>query len=563
MKSKIIPKINNISTHSWFDIFKVIFFALLLSFPILSHAAKVTDFIPKDSVVYLQINDLDEIYNEIKMSETWKKDLEPLIGEELRRNIQNSLMLAQNIISADVYTVIETLGYQIGGAMWLDETGNQQGGIVVHSGGNLAELKRFTKIATGLMGFSEGILTLDAGEHRKVKYDTLQMPDFLLTYGFVGDFLVVGIQENSFEQLIDTYRKKSDSIKRNESYVKTSKAMDTGQVNLYLEVGHVLPYLEDIDEETRVQVEVITNVSAVLNLLEKGPILQLQVKIDPDRSESYISRFLEEGKELSTLKSISGDEDLFVSLAPGILKSVWELINEELENSETDDPFAFITFLEGMLNLNFDEDVVAGLTGEIALTVNNLSLFEPNSIENLHLEIFGSFQIDAGHVRTSGGIIFNSSNTDKWEQIKNSLSNLHNTSVSKIDHKDTDISIIATNLYYAEKDGLSLISFSDDQMFSMIDGLEKKNKLSYMKQVPKKPLAFAKLNLLKILELVSEGEITINEDEIDKEISPLLAWINVKENTVMLEAMVSEKESPLEALLKLVPFLLSNSFKSE
>ena len=560
MKSKIIIQSGIISTHSWFDIFKVIFFTLLLSFPILSHAAKVTDFIPKDSVAYLQINDLDEIYNEIKMSETWKKDLEPLIGEDLRRNIQNGMMLAQNIISADVYTVIETLGYQVGGAMWLDETGNQQGGIVVHSGGNLAELKRFTKIATGLLGLSEGILTLDAGEHRKVKYDTLQMPDFLLAYGFVGDFLVVGIQENSFEQLIDTYRKKSDSIKRNESFVQTSKAMETGQMNMYLDFGDVLPYLDGIDEETRVQVEVISNVSAVLNLLEKGPILQLQTKIDPDRSESYISRFLKEGKELSTLKSISGDEDLFVSLAPGILNTVWELINDELENSETDDPFAFITYLEGILNLNFDEDVVAGLTGEIALTVNNLSLFEPSSIENLNLELFESFQIDAGNVHTNGGIIFNSSNTDKWKQIKNSLSNIQNTSVSKINYKDTDISIFATNIYYSEKDGLSLLSFSDEQMFSLIDGLENKRKISFMKQVPKKPLAFAKLNILKVLELVSEGEITINEDEIDNEISPLLAWINVKENTVMLEVMVSDKESPLEVLLKLVPFLLSNSF---
>ncbi len=560
MKFKIILKDDIISIYPWFDKFKVIICTLLLSFPILSHAAKVTDFIPKDSVAYLQINDLGEIYNEIKMSETWKKDLEPLIGEELRRNIQNGLMLAQNIISADVYTVIETLGYQVGGAMWLDETGNQQGGIVVHSGGNLAELKRFTKIATGLLGLSEGILTLDAGEHRKVKYDTLQMPDFLLAYGFVGDFLVVGIQENSFEQLIDTYRKKSDSIKRNESFVQTSKAMETGQVNMYLDFGDVLPYLDGIDEETRVQVEVISNVSAVLNLLEKGPILQLQTKIDPDRSESYISRFLKEGKELSTLKSISGDEDLFVSIAPGILNTVWELINEELENSETDDAFALITYLEGMLNLNFDEDVVAGLTGEIALTVNNLSLFEPSSIENLNLELFESFQIDAGNVHTNGGIIFNSSNTDKWKQIKNSLSNIQNTSVSKINYKDTDISIFATNIYYSEKDGLSLLSFSDEQMFSLIDGLENKRKISFMKQVPKKPLAFAKLNILKVLELVSEGEITINEDEIDTEISPLLAWINVKENTVMLEVMVSDKESPLEVLLKLVPFLLSNSF---
>lgn len=560
MKSKFTFVYFIISTHTWKNAIRVILLTLLFSFPTFSNAAKVTDFIPKDSVAYLEINDLDEVYNEIKMSETWEKELEPLIGETEKKALNSGLMLVQNIIGTDVYTVIETFGYQIGFGMWVNEAGKQQGGIVVHSGGNLADLKRFTKIATGLLGMSEGILTLDAGEHRKVKYDTLQMPDVLLAYGFVGDFLVVGIQEDSFEELIDTYRKKSDSIKRNEFYVQTSKSMETGQVSIYIDFDNVLPYLDDIDEETRAQVEAFTNVSAVLNLLEKGPILQIQAKFDPGRSESYISHFLKEGKELSTLESISGDEDVFVSIAPGILRAFWELINEELENSETDDAFAFITYLEGLLNLNFDEDVVAGLTGEIALSIDDLTLFEPSSIENLNLELFESFQIDAGNVHTHGGIIFNSENTDKWEQIKNSLSNIQNTSVSTTDYKDTNISIFGTNIYYAEKSGLSLLSFSDDQMYSMLDGLDKTKKFSFMKQVPKKPLALAKLNILKLFEVVSDGEIIINEDELSDDMSPLLAWIYVQENSATFEVTVSVKESPLEVLLKLVPYVIPSQY---
>ena len=218
-------------------------------------------------------------------------ELEPLIGEEERKAIENGLMLAQTVIGTDIYTVIETVGYQIGFAMWLNEVGNQQGGVLVHSGGNLAELKRFTKIATGLLGMSEGTLTLDAGEHRKVKYDTLQMPDVLLTYGFVGDFLVIGIQENSFEQLIDTYRKKSDSIKRNASYVETTKAMETGQANIFVNVGALLPFLAGIDEEAKKHLGIFTNIGAVVNLLESGPLLEIYTKYDPNISESLVSRF--------------------------------------------------------------------------------------------------------------------------------------------------------------------------------------------------------------------------------------------------------------------------------
>ena len=97
----------------------------------------------------------------------------------------------------------------------------------------------------------------------------------------------------------------------------------------------------------------------------------------------------------------------------------------------------------------------------------------------------------------TGGIIYNAANSQKWRKIKNSLSNINNSSVSRMDYKDTKILVFATTIHYAEKDGLSLISVSDDQMFSLIDSIENKKKLSYMKFIPKKPLAIAKLNILK------------------------------------------------------------------
>lgn len=557
MRSESMFKKKVISSKSWLNILTFVLIAhSILLLPETSQAAKVTDFIPEESIGYVQINDLDEVYNEIKMSEQWEMIYEQLVGESERQDLQNGLLLIQNIIGTDVFTVIETVGYQIGFALWLDEYGKQQAGIIFHSGGNLAELKRFTKIATGLIGMSEGRLTLDAGEHRKVKYDTLQMPDFLLTYGFVGDFLVLGIQENSFEKMIDTYRKKSDSIRRNESYVETTKSMDSGVVSLYIDVPDFLSYLGNIDEATRNQLEAITNFSAVLNLLENGPILQLQAKVDRDASESYVSRFLIEGEELSTLKSLSGNEDLFISVAPRLTAAVWDLLYQEMENSETDDAFAFITFLEGILNLNFNEDVIAGLTGEIALTVDDLYLFEPDSLDNLNLEFFDSFHIDADSVSTNGGLIFNSKNKEKWDQLGNSLSNLQNTSVSKMDYNDTEIAVFTSSIYLAEKDGFSLLSFSEDQMISMIDGFNQKKKLPMLKLAPKNPLAFVKLNMMKFAEVVSEGQIII--DESIEEVSPLLAWISVKEDVAKFEVVVSEKNSPLEEILKLVPFLVSN-----
>ena len=559
MKFKSFVQNHSSSSLTWSNIPKIIFLTLLIvGIPISVHAAKVTNFIPKESILYAQLNDIDEIYNEINISKDWEKALALLIDGSELEEMQQGIMAVQNIIGTDLFSVIDTVGYQTGLAMWQIEVGDPHGGFVVHSGGNLAELQRLIKILIGFMGMSGGRLTLDAGEHRKVKYNTLQMPDVLLTYGFVGDFLVVGIGKNSFEKLIDTYRKKSESILKNESYTAVSKNIGSAQVSLYLDLRRIIPFVEDMDVDVRVQLEAFSKVGAGLNLLETGPMFQLFTIFDPNFPESQVSRHLKEGKKLATLRGISGDEELFIAFAPGISETMWELTREAIQNSDTDEAYTLISYLEGLSNLNFEEDVIAGLTGEIALFVDDLTQFDPNGLENLDIDLDNTFRIDASNVHTHGGLIFNSSNPSKWDQVENSFSNLQNTSVSKMDYKGTNISMFASNIYYAERDGLSLLSFSEDQMYSMVDGLENKKKLSYLKQLPKTPLAVVKLNIVKLLELIDSSMQIENDVVMSDEISPLLAWITVKKNEAMLEVSLSEKESPLEVLGKLAPFIASH-----
>lgn len=559
MKSQVLTQKYNSLSRPWLNISKLITsIFLIVSVPIFAHAAQVSDFIPKDSHIYAQLNDIDEVYNEILTSESWEKILDPLKNELDLQEIQQGLLVAQTALGIDLSGLIKTFGYQTGLTFWSLEAENVQAGLVVHSGGNLPELQRLAKIFIGFVGMGEGTLKLDAGKHRKVKYNTLQLPDVLLTYGFVGDCLVVGIGENSFEKLIDTYRKKIPSIRKNVSYSEASKKQDSGQVTLYIDVPKVLPLIEDMDATTRAQFETFSKIIGKLNVLEVGPMLQLYTQFNPNLSDSALSLFLQEGDKLETLKSLSGKEDLFIACSPSILETVWQLAQNEIENTETDDVYAFITFLEGILNLNFKEDIIAGLTGEIALSVDDLTLFEPDELENLDIQIEDTFSIDAANTHTQGGLIFIPSNSRKWEQIGNSLSNLQNTSMSHTDYKGTKVSIFASNIHYAEKDGLSLLSFSDDQIFSIVDGLQNKKKLRYLKQLPKTPLAVVKLNMVKLLELINGPIPMDNFIEMPDEISPLLAWITVKEDEVMLEASLSEKDSPLEVLAKLAPFIISN-----
>lgn len=532
---------------------------LFAGLPSSVNAATVDDFIPVDSLVYLKLQDLDEVYSEITTSETWKIIIDHLVGESELKEMKNGLLAMQLIIGTDVYDVIDTIGHQTGLALWVNDNKTFDGGLVIHSGGNLKELQRLSKIVSGALGMSGGILTLDAGEYRKVKYNMLKLEGAHLTYGFIGDFLVVGKEKESFEKLIDTYRKKKQSIRKKSSFVKTSKKLGPGELSISVNATDILPYLDGIDDTSRAQLETFTNIHGKLNLLDASPLIKLHVEFNENHLESRIIPFLTKnnrGDELKILNSMSGNEDLFVAFASGVLGAVWELIQEEIQNAETDDVFAFITFLEGMLNLNFKEDVIAALTGEIALSVDDLSLFEPSALESLNINLENSIQIDASNVFTRGGLLFIPNSPVKWDQVGNSLSNLQNSSISSIDYKGKKVSIFGSNIYYTESDGVSLLSFSEDQMYSLVDRITEKEKSKILKRLPKSPLMFVNLNLIKLLQVAQDNIPVENDAEIQQELFPLFAWITVNDNVAMLEVILSDKESPIEVFAKIAPFVI-------
>ena len=414
----------------------------------------------------------------------------------------------------------------------------------------MKELQRLTKIITGVLGLSGGTLTLHAGKYQKVKFNTLEHDELNLTYGFVGDLLIVGQDNSSFEKLIDTYRKKKPSIKKKDSYAKVSKKLGSGEVSISLNVSGILPHLNDIDEISREQLESFTNIHAKLNLLDIAPLIKFHTEINERHLDSKITPFLKEGDKLKILNSMSGKEDLFVSVAPTVLENVWQLIQEEIQNTETDDVHALLTYIEGILNLNFEEDVITALTGEIALSIDNLALFEPSALESLDIDIENSLRIDAGNVHTHGGIIFIPKKPAKWDKIGNSLSNLQNSSVSSFDYKDKEISVFGSNIYYAESDGLALLTFSEDQMYSLVDSIEEKKKTRILKHLPKSPLIFVHLNIVKLLHVLMEN-VQHGNQEKQNQMLPLFAWLTVDDNAAMVEVVLSDKESPIEVFGKI------------
>ena len=531
---------------------------LLLLTASLAHAAQVKDFMPKESVFYFQLQDIDEIYGEIEVSENWKKTLAllPNVVPDWQE-IQQGVVMAQGILSTDLLSFLETVGYRTALAVWVDETNLPQIGLVIHSGGNLGELQRFTKIVEGLVGMSGGnTLRLDAGVYQRVPYNMMEMGENIIKYGFVDEFLVLGAGKDAFEKLMDTYRKDAPSIRKNREFAAVSKKLRSGVAFAFADVPYALSLMGDLDETNRERFAIFQSLFARLNLLETGPLFQAAVQFNPNLPNNEIDLFLKKGASLKTPSALSTEDDLFVAVAPGILESVWELVLTHMEKNATDNTYAAISFLEGLLNLNFEDDIMAGLTGELALKVSDFTNFDPQALENINLQFDGMLTLDADVVETNGAVIFTPSNRMKWNQIGNSLSNLQNISISQTDYNGITVSGVDSSIYYSEVGDLFFIAFSEEQVFTLVDEIKRDTKLSYLKPISKTPVAFAQLNVARALG-IQKGEPPSDKVLVDsKEILPLLTWLSVEDDEVRLEMTLLGKETPLEIFAKLTPFFL-------
>ena len=550
--------------HNLSLIFKACCIFLLLT-ALTADAAKVEDFIPEEIFYYLKLQDLDEVYNEIEISENWEKALTLFSGTPDWENIQQGLATFQGLLSTDLLNVIETVGYRTVYAAWLDESNTSQSGIVIHSGGNLDRLRQLTKITSGLLALdSANTLRLDAGVYQRVRYNLLEYSqNLIIKYGFVDDLLVIGIGEGSFEKLMDTYRTDLPSIRQNRQFTRALKETGTGEVTAFVTSQPFLPVLSDLGETflsflNLRHLTVLKSVFGKLSFLETGPFLQLTAVLNPDRPEDDISAFLKTGHKLETLKTLSAETDLFFAVAPNVLEGAWDITLAETQKNATPDTYEGIAFLEGLLNLNMETDILAGLTGELALSVPDITIFNPEALSDLNLEFDGTFEVDADNAEVNGLLIFNPSNRMKWNQIGNSLSNLQNASISQTDYKGVTVSGFASSIYYSEIDGLFLMGFSEDQTCALIDALKQRKKPGYLKRLPKKPTAVLQLNLARALE-IEKGAPPAEKLLVDsKDIPLLLAWLSVEDDTASLEVTLSEKEPFIETLAKLVPFLLWN-----
>ena len=471
---------------------------------------------------------------------------------------------------------METIGYRTALAVWSDTDNAPQIGTVIHSGGNLSQLKRFTKVVEGFIGMSgPNILHIDAGKYQRVRYNMLKLNQQTIKYGFIDEFLVLGVGESAFEKLMDTFRKKAPSIAKNTHYAEISEKLGSGQISLFCNVQQtVKDFPIDKDKEDLNDLEKLIAALDELdfcevmlgefNLLEIGEFLTLHAELTQKSIKQYHAfvpnseRFVKEKNPFKTVKAVSPNKDLFIAIAPVVSEVLWQGLSQFIAEEGDDDVYAGISFFEGLLNLNLEDDIFPSLTGEFAISVDDLAQFDPSALESLEIEFDGAFSMDAGGVETQGTLIFNSSNSRKWNQLGNSVSNLQNLSVSQTEYNGVIVSTLATNLHYTTVDGLFLFGASEEEMYTVIDEIKNGKSPVYFAQLPKTPVAIAQLNVARAFELEKgpppSDRVLVNSNEI----SPMVMWISVKDGKALLEMSLSRKSTGLEALARLMPFFAWN-----
>jgi hypothetical protein len=538
--------------------------ALLIGLTILSglliipatHAAKIEDFIPDDSIVYLAFRDLDEVWRSVEESENWKGVLEAPRMASKMDEVNQGLNLIQLMLGVEPSKLVEMFGRNAAFAL-LSGKSDVVAGVIIHTGGAIGE---FERIINGLTQLASGnqqgkAVKQNTGQYRKVNFTSITLDKLSLTYGFVEDFLVVGANPGGFEALIDTYKKQRQSMAQNKQFSQVHKQFETAQVFAYTNMDAALPLMtKDMDakklrEFRALGLDSLQTLAYSLDVLNIGGGLQMYAQIKPEGRNGLLGVFLQEGQPLQSIQALSGKEDVFLSISPSSADAIWRFI--ETVGTASDDSGGFhsgIAQVEAFLNVNIKNDVIGALTGEIAVWGNFTELMQ----EGIHSPVDLLYAIDAAIV---GGLKYEA----KWRAFLDSIQNLANMPIQQYDYKGTTLHQLSfppddptVTVRYGYLKNLFLVSFSDERFETIVDNAQKGAAVPAFKKTFKRfaanPVIFLQLKPEKLLPVVMKaGKLSADATRRLEAVGPVVGSIAVKGNEAWLRLETLSDEAAIEA----------------
>lgn len=516
----------------------IILFLLLVSFGTTLYAATIEEFIPHNSFLYVKLQGIEEITDVLNSSKT------------------NGILTV-----LEISETLELFGNQSGFTLWLDKKHRVNAAYIVDTNGDMVLIQRLKKIAPRLIGLFATTLKQNAGKHRSIQYSELNFDENKILSGYIDEFFVIGVGERSFKSVIDTYQNRSPSILMNGNYVAAKKKTGNREISVFcdletLDNGKKMKALGSFEKVVN-ELTPFTFISATLNLQESGNFLKAYAQFT-EKALQNIQEMLPIQTQITstldsekTIRTMSGKDDLFIAISPIVTQTLWSLLIGYIEQEAEGDFYDALNFLESEFNFDFIDDVIPALTGEFALSITKFQPFTTpikkgsNLSFQVSLDSDGNSEIEIEPIERFG-VVFNSINRKKWDEFNNALAIQSNTSTKQFfEYGGTTVSQIADSVYLSTINELSIASFGEDDILSLIDTLSTDKHFPIdIEQVAQSSIVCLQLNLITLLEAILGTEHISNPDDV----LSLLTWLSVEDNAILLNASFLDDKSPLHSL---------------
>lgn len=516
----------------------IVLLLLLVSFTSTLYASTIEEFIPQNSFLYLKLQGIEEITDALNTSKT------------------NGIL---NVLGTLEF--LDLFGNQSGFALWLDKKHRVNAAYVVDTNGDMVLIQRLKKIAPRLIGLFATTLKQDAGKHRSIQYSELNLDENKILFGYMDEFFVIGVGERSFKTIIDTYQNRNPSILKNANYVAAKQNNGTGEIYVFCNI-------ETLDNDKKMnslgvfkkvvnELTPFTYLYTSINLNKPGNFLKVYAPFTAKALQNIEEKLPIQTKmprtldTKKTIQTMSGKDDLFIAISPIVTQTLWSLLIGYIEQEAEGDFYDALNFFENEFNVDFTDDVIPALTGEIALSISEFQPFVTPIRNGTELSFQVSMDSDGNsETETSPieqfGVIFSSINRTKWDELNNTLANTGNTSTKQFfEYGGTTVSQVADSIYLSNINELSIASFGEDDIISLIDTLSSDKHFPIdIEQVAQSSIVCLQLNLITFLEAILGTEHISNPEDV----LSLLTSLSVENNALTLQAAFLDKKSPLESL---------------
>lgn len=535
----------------------VIFTILLVS---TTHAQTIETVIPVDSLIYLKLQNLQECREAIENSENWETAASIISDASQWQDIQQLMQALPMFTGTDVHSLIETfLGSQVAVTVSPGTEGLMVGIVIKNRENQLQKAEQIlSQVVVTLSGMAGNPVQPEAGTYQGVTYHTAQLNTLQLTYGRVDEtLLLIGITSGSFQKMVDVYKTSRESITSNASYRSIAEKYGKREVFAFVDVETGSPYLKAIlPPVIGAQLDAFQTLAYSWALLKRGSSQQLYGTLKEDAQGTYISLFQEPSK-MQAIQGLSGDEELFLTVAPSSSQTLWQMILGSERDTPTPGNLRSFLIPDGT-------DLLGAVTGELVISADSsFTNFVPKLIVNSDSGKIKSFGVE--FPKTNLGLIFHPDSAVKWQALFNGLlEKLGTESPQQFDYKGMTLNTAAIpgTLYYGSVNELFVIALSKKKWQSIVDNLLTGNPTPIFKRrledLPANPACLFQLDIEKFLPLVETEGLPWWRPELiafTEKVGILFASLTVGADTASLELTLSPEEKPIDAIARIAPIL--------